>query len=82
MPNRFEDDNLDGGYACEVEGDAIPVDFTSYDPISVICRVRVAKVVNGRVVDELVSGEVALYYPYDQVPALVERVLTQLRGEG
>lgn len=62
--------------------DPIDVEFIQWVPVSVICRVRVAKQVNGRVVDEVVSGEVALYHPYDQLPGLVNRVLEQLEGQG
>jgi hypothetical protein len=63
----------------EAEDEAL---FTEHIPVSVICRVRVARMLNGRVVDEIVSGEVALYHPYDQLPSLVNRVLGQLGGRG
>jgi hypothetical protein len=56
--------------------------FIEHIPISVLCRVRVARMQGGRVVDEMVSGEVALYHPYDQLPSLVNRVIEQLEGQG
>ncbi len=77
--NQNEADDYDSDYESFTK-EPVKAEFVQFVPISVICRARVAKMVNGRVVDEFVSGEVVLYHPFDQAPSLVNRVLEQLEG--